>query len=217
MGDLSFQFISVFVAMVIPLLFVAFILDDKRSRQIILYFCWGIFAGVLAFNLNNLLSGIPGELERMTLSIAPMIEEICKGLPLLLFLDKKKYPQITKLIVFCAMASGVGFSIQESMYYFEMSSREAMDIWLLVVRTLTTSLMHGMTTATFGIGLLVTQKERALRMPIIFGLFALCASIHALFNLLLQTRFALIAMIMPVLMFVATWMFIRGDFTKSNL
>ncbi|MCL2013945.1 MAG: PrsW family glutamic-type intramembrane protease [Oscillospiraceae bacterium] len=122
----------------------------------------------------------------------------------------KKYPHLTRLIVFCAMASGIGFSVQESMYYFAVSSREVMDIWLLVIRTLTTALMHGITTAAFGIGLLLLNKRKNLIVPLIFGLFALCASIHALFNLILQTNFAFAAIIMPIAMFFAGWVFLRN-------
>ena len=209
MGDVPFEFLSNFIAMVVPLLFVAMMLGKCDARKIILYFCWGIFAGVLAFNLNNLLGNSAAQAERMTVAIAPMVEEICKGLPVLLFLNRKKYLHITLLIVFCAMASGVGFSIQESMYYFAASSRELTDIALLAVRTLTTALMHGMVTAAFGIGLMLLQKQSAMLASVIFGLFALCATVHALFNLLLQTKFAIIAMFMPLAMFFAGWVFIR--------
>lgn len=216
MSELQFQFISAFIAMAIPLLFVAFMLDKGDSRRIILYFCWGLLAGVLAYNLNNLLGQSMEQAEKMSVSIAPMIEEICKSLPVLLFLNNKKYPNATKLIVFCAMASGVGFSIQESMYYFAMSSREAGDLLALVMRTLTTALMHGMVTAAFGIGLMLTQKLRQIRIPVIFGLFAVCASTHALFNLLLQTYLAIIAILMPVFMFIAGWIYIRGSENDEN-
>ena len=146
----------------------------------------------------------------MTVSIAPMIEEICKGLPILLFLNRKKYPSITKSIVFCALASGVGFSIQESMYYFAVSGREMSDVFALAVRTTTAAPMHGMTTAAFGIGLMLLQKQRAMLAPVILGLLAFSASIHALFNLLLQTRLAWVAMIMPIAMYFAGWYYIRN-------
>lgn len=209
MNDLSYQFISVFIAISIPLLFVAFMLDDYKSKRIILYFCWGVFAGALAFNINNLLGDTAEQAERMALSIAPMIEEICKGLPVLLFLNKKKYPHITKLVIVCALASGIGFSIQESIYYFDMSSREAYDIFMLISRTLSTSLMHGVTTTILGIGLFLTQKGTVARIPVILGLFALCTSIHALFNLLLQTHLAFIAMIMPFAMFIPVLLWLR--------
>ncbi|MDR2546108.1 MAG: PrsW family intramembrane metalloprotease [Lachnospiraceae bacterium] len=218
MGDLQFQFISVFIATFIPLMFVALMLGKGESRQIILFFGWGLFSGVLAFHLNNSFGA--GQTERLALSIAPMIEEICKGLPLLLFLNQKKYPSVSKLIIFCAMASGVGFSIQESIYFFSLSSREINDLLVLVFRTLTTALMHGMVTAAFGIGLMMTQQLKNVRLPIIFGLLAFCASLHALFNLLLQTNFAAIAVVMPVAMFAAVWVFLGtlvsldSDYTK---
>ena len=208
MNDLQFQFISAFIAVAIPLMFIIVMLGKGDSRKILLFFCWGLFSGVLAFNLNAVFG--TEQYARTVLTIAPVIEEIVKGLPVLLFLNVKKYPQITKIAVYCAMASGTGFSVQESMYYFAMSSREVGDLFQLVLRSLTTALMHGMVTAAFGIGLMVTQKLRTARIALIFGLFAFCASIHALFNLLLQTYLAFIAVIMPVVMFIAGWSFLRN-------
>ena len=211
MNDLSYQFLSSFIAMFIPLLFIAFLIENKDARRVILYLCWGVFSGILAFNLNNHFGSGWGQAERMTVSIAPMVEEICKGAPILLFLNKRKYPQITKQIVFCAMASGIGFSIQESMYYFAISPREISDIAALVVRTFTTALMHGMTTAAFGIGIMLLHKHKELLIPVVFGLFALSASIHALYNLLLHTYLAVIALIMPLAMLLAVWWFVRNS------
>ena len=146
----------------------------------------------------------------MTVSIAPMIEEVCKGLPVLLFLNRKRFPHITKVIIFCAMASGIGFSIQESMYYFAVSSRELIDIVGLVIRSSTTALMHGMTTAAFGIGIMYLHKYKELLVPAVFGLFALSASLHAMYNLLLQTYLAVVALIMPIAMFIVCLWFIRN-------
>lgn len=210
MNDLHFQFISSFIAMAIPLLFVAAMLGRGDGRRIILYFCWGLFTGVLVFNLNNYLGRTPEQAQRLTVAIAPMIEEVCKVLPLLLLLRKKSSAG-TRLVVFCAMASGAGFSIQESMYYFAASQRELGDLLTLVFRTLTTALMHSMTAAAFGIGLMYLKKYRQMLIPSVFGLLALCASIHALFNLLLQTNLAFIAVIMPVAMLLACRAYIRND------
>ena len=210
MNDLSFQFLSSFIAIVLPLLFIALILDNRDSKRIILFICWGIFSGILAFNLNNYFGLGWSQVDRMTLSVAPLIEELCKGLPILLFLNRKKYPQITKQILFCAMASGIGFSIQESMYYFAISSREINDIAALVVRSCTTALMHGMTTAAIGAGLLLLRRHKELLIPVIFGLFALSASIHALYNLLLQTYLAFVALLMPFTMLLVGWWFVSN-------
>ena len=214
MNDLSFQFLSSYIAIALPLLFMLIILDNKESKQIILFLCWGLFSGILAFNLNNHFGTGWSQAERMTVSIAPLVEEICKGLPILLFLNRKKYPQITKQIFFCAMASGIGFSIQESMYYFAISSREISDIAALIIRSCTTALMHGMTTAVIGAGFMFLCKNKELFIPVIFGLFAISSSIHALYNLLLQTYLAFVALLMPIIMLVASWWFVRNKLNK---
>ncbi|MCL2088861.1 MAG: PrsW family intramembrane metalloprotease [Oscillospiraceae bacterium] len=206
MSDIPYHFLSGFIALTVPLLFVAVLLDKGDTRRIILYFCWGTFASVLSFNLNNFFGLSLLQSARMTTSVAPVVEEICKGLPVLLFLNRKKYPHINKTIVLCAMSSGVGFSVLETMYYFSTSSREVSDLLALVVRVLTTSLMHCTVTAIFGIGLLLLQRQRQMIVPIIFGLTALCTSLHALFNLLLDTRLAILALIMPVVLFLGCWM-----------
>ena len=174
-----------------------------------LYFCWGTFAGLLSYNINNFISS-PEQAGRAVTAIAPIVEEICKGLPVLLFLRRKRFPKITETIVYCAMACGVGFSIQESIYYFSVSSGAAGDIVTLIIRTLTTALMHGMTTAMIGIGLLTLQKHRHILLPVVFSLLALSASVHALFNLLLPTNLAVIAMLMPIGLFFAGLVLISG-------
>lgn len=209
MGELTFQFISNFIAITIPLFFVAIMIGDKNSKRIILFFCWGTFAAALAYNINSTLGMNWESSQQVSLIIAPVVEETCKALPVLLFLNRKKYPQLTRNIVFCAMAAGIGFSIQESMYYFAVSSREVADIFILVLRTLTTALMHGMTTTTIGMGLLIVNRRRYMAIPLFLGLLVFAICIHGLYNYLLQTNLYLVAMLIPVVMFAAVWMYIQ--------
>jgi RsiW-degrading membrane proteinase PrsW (M82 family) len=137
-----------------------------------------------------------------------MVEESLKALPLLFFLRKKSYP-VTVFIAYCALASGVGFSIQESIFYFSMSEGGLGDIFTLVIRSLTTALMHGMSTAIVGMGLLLLQNQRHILLPVTFGLLALGMIIHALFNLLLPTRFTFIAMLMPISLYISGLIFLE--------
>ena len=190
------------IATIIPLLIVCLIIKEKNSRYILIYFCWGTLAGLLAFIINSLLSQSPGQEDRLLTVIAPIVEESLKGLPLLLFLNRKRYPKITELIVYCAIATGVGFSIQESMYYFNHVTGSVGLIVTLTARTLTTALMHGVSTAIIGFGLMLMQNQRHIILPLIFGLFAVSVSIHATFNLLLPTNFAMIAILIPVSLYL---------------
>jgi len=198
------------IATIIPLIFVIVIVKDTNSRRILLYFCWGAFAGLLSYGINNYFGSSPEQAERMTTSIAPIVEELCKGFPLLIFLVKRKTGAANMLIVYCAFASGIGFSIQESIYYFSLSSGAAGDIVTLTVRTLTTALMHGMSTAVVGAGLMLLQKQRNILLPVIASLFALGTVIHALFNLLLPTNLAVVAVLMPIMLYFAGLAFLRS-------
>jgi len=200
MDDITLQLLGSCIATIIPLLFVYIVIKDVNSRYILLCFCWGSLVGVLAYIGNSYFVSDIGQIGATT-NVAPIIEEILKALPLLFFLRKKSYP-ITLLIVYCALASGVGFSIQETIFYFSMSAGMIGDVVALIVRTLTTSLMHGMSTAIFGIGLLMLQNQRYILLPVIFGLLAISESIHSLFNLLLPTRFSFIAMIIPIVLYL---------------
>ena len=207
MDSTTLQVLGVCTAIIIPLLFVAAVIKDKSSRHIILFFCWGTLTGFLAFIGNGIFSGAwslgMAPEERLPTAIAPIVEEFLKALPLLLLLNQKKHPHIGMSVVYCALASGAGFSVQETIFYFSMSQGTAPDLLVLIIRTLTTALMHGMATGIFGLGLMILQKQRHILLPVIFGLLAVSTSIHALFNLLLPTNAAIIAMLIPVGLYLA--------------
>ena len=199
------------ISAIIPMLFVAVMVKDVDSQRIIVFFAWGVFASLLSYGLNMFFGAEQGDLERITTTVAPLVEEICKGVPVILFLRKKKHPRVTEQIVYNALASGVGFSILESIYYFSISTGSAGDVILLIIRALTTTLMHGMSTAVLGIGLLILQNQRQILLPVIFSLLALSACIHALFNLLLPTELAAVAMLMPIALYFAGLVIIRNE------
>ena len=212
MDSITVQLFGGCIATIIPLLFVWAMINDRNSKNIILFFCWGIFAGLLAYIVNSFFASTPGQADRVTTTIAPIVEEVCKGLPLLLFLQAKRHQHVNERIVYYAMASGIGFSIEESIYYFYTSVGNLNDVILLVIRTLTTSLMHGMSTAIIGVGLLILHKQRHILMPVTFGLFALSTCIHALFNLLLPTELAMLAMLMPIGLYFAGLVFLKETY-----
>ena len=211
----SLQILGVCTAIIIPLLFVSVVVKDKNSRRVILYFCWGTLAGFFSFIGNSYFSGAPGQEGRITVSIAPIVEEFLKAMPLLLFLLRKKHRQITEIVVYCALASGACFSVQETIYYFSMSQGTAGDLITLIVRTLTTALMHGMATGIFGMGLMILQNQRYILLPVVFGLLTVSTGIHALFDLLLPTNAAVVAMLIPLGLYLTGLVFL-GSMRKEQ-
>ena len=201
---------------IIPVLFLVFMIKDRQSKHILSFFCWGIFSVLLAFVLNEWAVLSTGNSERLTTSIAPIIEETLKALPLLLiFMNNKVFDK--KLVIYCAMASGIGFSIQETLFYVSSLSIESglQSILPVLIRTLTTCLMHGMSTAVIGFAITVTANYKDVRIPMIMGMLALSATIHSLFNRLISTRLAVFAMLLPaVLYFIG--LLLSDSFEEDN-
>lgn len=203
-GELIATNIPGFVfSMLIPLLFLIVMIKDKRSKHVLLYFAWGVCSVLFAFVFNEWFSRLSGGIGNVSADIAPIVEETLKALPLLLFFRRKSFSPM--IIIYCAMASGIGFSVQEMLYYFTQFTADSglYSLIPLLVRTATTCLMHGMTTAIIGFGLTITANLRAIRIPMILGLLALASVIHSLYNILINTRLAVLALIMPAALYFA--------------
>ncbi len=198
-------------SMLIPVLFLIFMLKDRQSKYILSYFCWGLFSVIFAFLLNEWAAGGTGPVERISYNVAPIIEEALKALPLLLFFRNRDFRP--SLIIYCAMASGIGFSVQEMLYYFTNFSAAPglLSLFPLLVRTATTCLMHGMSTAVLGFGITITAGYKTIRVPICLGLLALSATIHSLYNILINTRLAIIALITPAILYFLGLALLSGE------
>lgn len=188
-------------SILIPLLFLIVMLKDRPSKYLLGYFCYGIFSVVFAFILNEWFSNYPGQMNRVSSDIAPIVEETVKALPLLLFFLKRQPGG--NLVIYAAMAIGIGFSVQETLFYFTSfeSSPSLLSLLPLIMRTITTCLMHGMSTAVVGFGVRITRDKKIIRLPMTLGLIALSATIHSLFNILIGSRLAIIALLMPAALY----------------
>lgn len=204
-------------SMFIPLLFLIFMVRDKQAKYILSYFCWGLISVLFAYLLNEWFTTDPSQSERVSSNIAPIVEEILKALPLLFFFRKREISD--KLIIYCAMAAGIGFSVQETLYYFSSIATASSFPQLipLLVRTVTTCLMHGMSSAIIGFGITITGHLKNIRIPIVFGLLALSATIHSLFNILINTRLAIIALSLPAILYFLGMALLSGnDYAKGG-
>ncbi len=204
-------------SILIPLLFLIFMVKDKFSKYLLGYFCYGVLSVVFAFILNEWFSQYPGQINRVSSDISPIVEETVKALPLLHFFRKDRHNR--KLVIYCAMASGIGFSVNETLFYFTsfVSSPSLYSIFPLIMRTITTCLMHGMSTAVVGFGVSITRDNKIIRLPMILGLLALSATIHSLYNILIGTRLAIVALLMPAaLYFVGIALLSNDDETQGG-
>ena len=70
------------------------------------------------------------------------------------------------------------------------------------LRGLSASLMHGLCTMIIGAGLPYVKKQRKLFCTGIFGLFTVSATMHALFNLLIQSDYSWLGACFPMVLYV---------------
>jgi RsiW-degrading membrane proteinase PrsW (M82 family) len=194
---------SVFLATLIPLLFLIGILKGE-ARTLILFFIWGLVAFLLSYYTNSwLCSALKLQREQMIYSVAPLVEEFFKFLPLLWFFFRKK-PMNRHTIIFLGMAVGVGFSIQENNLYLSQLQTGELGgrLMMAMLRSVLTSLMHGLTTAMIGFGFSLIKDFRIFTFPLSFGLFAIAVTSHSLFNLYTNSQLRAVGILLPALIYL---------------
>jgi RsiW-degrading membrane proteinase PrsW (M82 family) len=177
-----------------------FDLYDREPFKLVLqnYF-WGAFGAVIfailgGLLLTNILSGITenqNELDYIgTIAIAPVIEEITKGIFLFITVSRIKFDNITDGIVYGG-AIGLGFGMTENFLYF-ISYAENISGWiyLIIIRTFFSAVMHCIATGIFG-SFLAFAKFKNLPTKIMLitsGLF-LAIFIHFIWNYSIITKY----------------------------
>jgi RsiW-degrading membrane proteinase PrsW (M82 family) len=125
------------------------------------------------------------QLERTeVIIIAPFVEELTKGLFLLIVFSNKKFDNVTDGLVYGG-AIGLGFGMTENFLYFIAFGGVNFSSWItiVVIRTLFSGVMHCAATAIFG-AFLGYAKFKNLFFKIIFppiGLF-IAMFIHFAWN-----------------------------------
>ena len=190
------------ICMVVPLLLLMTMLDNKSQLLLGFVLC-GMMLAVCAYEVNSLVCYL-FQLSGLELSIkaAPIIEEILKALPVLFYAalvsDERK--QVLQL----AMAVGIGFAILENAFLL-ITYVDAVNIGWAIVRGVSTSLSHGICTLIVGCGIIFVRKQKKLFYTGTFALLAAAMTLHAIFNLLIQSPYDYVALALPLIMYAVFW------------
>lgn len=163
-------------------------LMDRYDREpvglLLLHFGWGalgaIFFGIV-FSIT--LSTTLGTSEfHDAVYIAPFTEELTKGLFLFWTVRDRRFDNITDGAVY-GMAIGLGFGMTENFMYFLGASTAGEWVFLVVIRTLFTAVMHAMATGIFGAFMGLTKfGPPARRVPLRLLGLALAMGMHFFWN-----------------------------------
>ncbi|HCY76442.1 MAG TPA: hypothetical protein DHV28_11015 [Ignavibacteriales bacterium] len=142
--------------------------------------------------------------------VAPVVEEITKGLFLLITISNKRFDNITDGIVYGG-AIGLGFGMTENFMYF-VTYGETIQNWimLVIVRSLFSGVMHCVSTATLGAFLGMAKFKSSFKKLFyaLTGLF-IAMLIHSIWNLTLSYEniapIGFLFMFVSIIIFISTF------------
>ena len=198
-----------FISIFFPL-FLMMLLVEKRARLPIVFVLVGIFVSVFASDVNGvLLNAFNMSHYDATITVAPITEELLKALPILFFAivvsDKKE------ILFTASMATGIGFAILENAYYLVVN-QNTFSFLSGLVRGFGTGLMHGMCTLLVGVGISFIRKRRKLFAAGTFALLTIAITYHAMFNMLVQSKYPAIGALLPLVTYLPLfiWRYIKN-------
>jgi RsiW-degrading membrane proteinase PrsW (M82 family) len=190
-----------FLAYLLPIGFLA-VFVGNLGKKFLLFLVWGCVAAVPVLFLMPVLTGRFPEIVSPAVTLSPVLEEFFKALPLAIPVVLGSRSSNRDMLVY-AMASGIGFSVIENWMLF---SPENFGFIALVIRSFSTSLMHGCTCGIIGYGIvLISDVNRKAVPALLLGFFMIAVIIHAFFNLnalFFGVAGVLIDLILPVLLFL---------------
>lgn len=125
--------------------------DREPLTLLLANFLWGalgaVFFGVLFSVLVSALLGTGDWGD--TVLVAPVVEELVKGVFLLWTVRDRRFDNITDGVVY-GMAIGLGFGMSENFMYFLGADTATAWLGIVIIRTLFSAVLHAMATGTLG-------------------------------------------------------------------
>ena len=171
---------NIFVLLAAPLIACLFCVRGK-PRTVVACLLVGMTACLASAYVSAFIAQAT-ELDavRTAVEIAPSVEETAKLLPLLFYLVLLEPDADDADLAFIMVA--VGFATMESAFY--LSDSGLSDPVMLLLRGLSTAMMHVVCGVVVGYGLTHAWKRLWLRAAGTFGLLCLASTYHGIFNLL---------------------------------
>ncbi len=111
---------------------------------------------------------------------APIVEEFMKGIFLVYLIRRKKLGFMVDAAIY-GFAVGAGFAFLENVQYLQAISHSNLFLWIL--RGFGTAVMHGGTTALFGvISKSLSERKSSEKLPVFLPGFCIAVVIHSFYN-----------------------------------
>ena len=213
--------ISVFAALIPMILYLLLIwrfdiYEREPFKLVLKSYLWGAVGAILLAMLFSvfLTTGISlfvfneALLNRIdTFYVAPFVEEITKGLFLLILVNSKNFDNVTDGLVYGG-AIGLGFGMTENLLYFISYGKTLPELFsLIIIRTFFSAVMHCASTGTLG-AFLGYAKFNRITHKIIFPIIGLVIAMFIHFSWNFSVSYQSTAALGFLFMFFAILIFI---------
>ena len=202
---IAFISLTVSLALMLPLM-------EKKTRRVMIFMIVGIFACLFISEVNGfLLKTFNNDIYYVTTTITPVTEEIIKMLPILycaiVITDDRR------TLMANSFAVGVGFALLENVVILTQNVESVTIIWALV-RGFGSGLVHGICTVMVGWGISYIKKRRKFFYCGTFALLSAAIIYHAIYNLLVQSQYRYVGVLLPTVTYIPIILFLRRNRTK---
>lgn len=202
----AFIAVTVSLALMLPLM-------EKKLRRLVVFMITGIFSCLFVSELNNiLLEAFRNDMFFVTTTITPVTEEIVKMIPILFLAivvsDERR------IVIPNAFAVGVGFALLENVVILTQNVENVTILWALV-RGFGSGLVHGICTVMVGWGISYIKKRRKFFYCGTFALLSAAIIYHAIYNLLVQSEYQYVGIVLPILTYIPIICFLRKKGVKA--
>lgn len=210
------------IILIVPLILIILLIQDRKSKILLLFLGWGSIAGLLSVFWNSWIIDYLGiSYQIVSIEFAPLIEEFFKALPLFILLIFHTSILKEKDTIIRAIFIGIGFSIIENYYYLINTPHLYSNLSVFfLTRSLSTTIMHGLATGFIGLVLFCIASGffKNFKYKFIFVLMGYSFSVmfHAIFNLYVQFGLfgKVVAFSIELLLYLFAWI-LFGLFYKN--
>lgn len=191
--------IIIWICIAIPIT-LSLIFLEQKSRRVIGFVIGGTVICLVSSWANGIIYNLVGaDMFFFTSNVSPIVEEIIKALPLLVYAILISDDKNTLISI--AMSLGIGFAIMENILIFVQNGAD-LDILWAVQRVFSASLMHSITTMAVGFGLSFVKKKKKLFYTGTFALLVLAMVYHSVYNTIVQSDYPVFGLLMPIVTYI---------------
>ena len=205
---IAFIAMTVSLGLMLPLM-------EKKVRRLVIFMIVGMFSCLFVSELNHiLLDAYNNDMFYVTTTITPVTEEIVKALPILYFAIV--ITDDRRVLIPNAFAVGVGFALLENVVILTQNVDNVTILWAFV-RGFGSGLVHGICTVMVGWGISYIRKRRKFFYCGTFALLSAAIIYHATYNLLVQSAYQYVGILLPLLTYIPILYFLKKNGIKASV